>query len=504
MSQLLKKSLTILAALALLLGALSCSQTQTARIEIPPFYSQETVDQVREHINQGYDILDSGYVDSAVAEFAKISDLVTTGVAAEYHTACAYGRSGNKEEAFRWLDQLVANGFDVPEQLREDGDFQSLTDDPRFDGIVQRATENSAAFEAALALGMPDYETAPRMFASEEEYDEWVDEQNGLIRSHRRVWTAGGRTLAKIDFVAQKLACLRELKADDPEFDYQLERVREATKIYSMYESWGPYTDLVMREVETYMGSSPSGDGLGEVNYRAGLALSMKYNADDSQRIDAYSQANTYLANVAEETDFYGAAQALVLVNQLRLPDADEETLGPELRRIVDQYAGDETAYRVISTQFGNDAVRLLWPIQLDLPDIDQKLVALDEYKGKALLIDFWATWCRPCRAELPNLLEVYEQYHLKGLEIVSISLDYADDTSPEDYRAWIDEHGMNWRHTYDGEGWDTEIVSRYYVSSIPAPFLVGPDGSLVAWGEDCRGENLTASVEKALSMLGS
>jgi len=135
------------------------------------------------------------------------------------------------------------------------------------------------------------------------------------------------------------------------------------------------------------------------------------------------------------------------------------------------------------------------------MTDLEEKTITLDEYKGKALLIDFWATWCPPCRAELPNMVKVYNEYHSRGLEIVSISLDYTDRITPEAYRDWIDSAGMNWRHSYSGDAWSTESVKRYYVGSIPAPFLVGPDGSLVAWGEDLRGEDLAGSVEKALGI---
>jgi len=505
MLDLRKNSLISLGVLVLLIGALACTDNnQTAQFEVPEFYSDDAINQTREYVSQGYNLLDSGLVDSAIAEFARISAVVDCGLVREYHTACAYGRTGDKDRAFNWLNQLVANGYDSPEQLRGDGDFSSLVDDPRFDQLVEKARQNSTGFEAALVSGMPEYGAAPQKFTTEEEFDSWVEEQTRRIRSHRIVWTPASHTLAKIDLAAQKLACLRELKADDPEFDYGLERVREATNVYSMYEPWGAASDLAIKEAENYMGSSSSDVDRSEANYRAGLALSMRYTGDDSLRVGAYEQAKTYLAQVTDGTDYYGAAQAFILVNQLRTPGADKETLAPELRGIVEQFGEDQNTRRVISTQYGNDAVGMLWPLGLDLPDIDQKQVTLDEYRGKALLIDFWAIWCRPCRAELPGMLEVYEEYHPKGLEIVSISLDYSDDTPLQDYRNWIGEKDMSWRHVYDGEGWNTELVKRYYVSSIPAPFLVGPDGSLAAYGEDLRGDNLATSVERAISMIGN
>lgn len=134
--------------------------------------------------------------------------------------------------------------------------------------------------------------------------------------------------------------------------------------------------------------------------------------------------------------------------------------------------------------------------------DFDGALAKLADYRGKVLLIDFWATWCPPCRAELPGLIETYKKLHPRGFEVLSISLDRPDDTTVDDYRAWIGEHEMTWRHVYDGDAWDSPLVKRFFVGSIPSPFLVGADGSLVAWGEDCRGENLAPTVEKALASL--
>jgi thiol-disulfide isomerase/thioredoxin len=189
------------------------------------------------------------------------------------------------------------------------------------------------------------------------------------------------------------------------------------------------------------------------------------------------------------------------VINRLRSPGADTAAIGLELKAIIEQSPTDEKLFRVVATQTGNEAPRFLWPLQLEKLDIDSVNVSLNDYTGKAVMIDFWATWCPPCRAELPNLLRVYQEFHPKGFEIVSVSLDYAEQTTPEAYRYWIDSAGMNWRHIYDGEAWDTELVKRFFVGSIPAPFLVGKDGSLVAMGDDLRGEELEVSVKKALGI---
>ena len=492
------RALLVLGAIGLLFGALSCSQQEVATFKAPSYYADTVVEQVRNHINQGYEFLDAGDAENAVAEFAKIGDLSGPGLVQEYHTACAYGRTEDKDNAFLWLNKLVANGFDIPEQLKSDGDFASLFDDPRFEKVVADAINNADTQSASLAAGMPEYATAEKSFTTEEEYQEWANEQDGRIRSNRMFWSSNEYNKAMLDLGARKLACLRQLKKDDPEFDYNLERVREVSGLSSMYEAWGPVTKLVMKEAQSYKGSNTS-----EVNYLAGLALSMKYGEDDPQRYEMFTQANTYLAKVNEGTDHFGAAQALTVINQLRKPDADEEKLGAELRTIAEKYSDAKGVYRVISTQFGPGVVKVLWPLTLDKPDLAGKSISIDEYKGKVLLIDFWATWCGPCRIELPTQVQAYKDYNKKGFEIVSISLDYIDRLDKDAYIEWIKEHEMNWRHTYDGEGWGTELVKQYFVSSIPAAFMVGTDGSLLATGDECRGENLAENIKKALGIEG-
>ena len=494
--------LTCLVGVILILGGMSCSKTETARFQPPTFLPDETVTQVRDLVNQGYAQLDSARLTEALAAFAQVSQLIPSGLVGEYHTACAYARTGDKDQAFTYLTRLVDSGFDNPEQLNNDGDFEALKSDPRFEPLLARALENFSKSSAALAAGMPEYATPPQQFATEEELNAWVDDQNRQFRAQYRFWRSGDALLAQVDFAARRLACLRELKKSDTAFDYGLERVRALARLKSPYEAgWGVVSDLVVHEADTYLHGNPLPAGQSEAHFQAGFALSLKHSAQNNQRVEGFRQAADRLTQVSEGTPYHGAALALIAIDKLRSPDTDIGAAGQELKSLIERFPDDEKLYRIVSTQTKNEAARYLWPLQLEKPDIDSANVSLANYTGKVLLIDFWATWCPPCRAELPNVLAVYKEYHPNGFEIVSISLDYAEETTPAAYRQWIDSAGMNWRHVYDGQAWDTEIVKRFFVGSIPAPFLVGKDGALITWGEDLRGEKLAMTVRSALGI---
>jgi peroxiredoxin len=126
--------------------------------------------------------------------------------------------------------------------------------------------------------------------------------------------------------------------------------------------------------------------------------------------------------------------------------------------------------------------------------DLDGKPLSIANYKGKVVLVDFWATWCGPCRTELPNVIKSYEKHHKDGFEIVGISLD----SDKSKLTTFLTDRNMTWPQYFDGKGWENKLAQKYGVQSIPATYLIDRDGKII--GSNLRGEDLEEAVTKALA----
>lgn len=192
-------------------------------------------------------------------------------------------------------------------------------------------------------------------------------------------------------------------------------------------------------------------------------------------------------------------AQILMMKASLYSQVLDNEAKGDE---ILEQLKRDFPDSKVVAGLKQQDAAKKIRAALVKgaaFPDFNEKDLAgkplsIAGLKGKVVLVDFWATWCGPCVAELPNVLATYEKHHAAGFEIVGISLD----KEQQKLETFIKQKNMTWPQFFDGKGWENKLGQKYGVNSIPATYLLDGEGKII--GSNLRGEALEEAVAAALA----
>lgn len=128
---------------------------------------------------------------------------------------------------------------------------------------------------------------------------------------------------------------------------------------------------------------------------------------------------------------------------------------------------------------------------EIELPNPEGQMVKLSDLRGKYVMIDFWAAWCKPCREENPNVVQLYNEYKEQGFEVFGVSLDRTKD-------AWVDaiaEDGLTWTQVSDLQYFNSVAAELYQIDAIPATYLIDPEGKII--GKDLRGPSLRAKLEE-------
>ncbi len=165
--------------------------------------------------------------------------------------------------------------------------------------------------------------------------------------------------------------------------------------------------------------------------------------------------------------------------------------------RMAGYFFFDALAERIAQVERQRQAENFLAPgspaPDIILPDPDGKNIALSSLRGKYVLIDFWASWCKPCRLENPNVVKMYKKYSGKNFEIYGVSLD-------RDRDKWLEaikEDKLTWPHVSDLQFWNSAAAQLYNIQSIPFTLLIDPEGNVVQ--KNLRGRNLENKLEELL-----
>jgi len=243
---------------------------------------------------------------------------------------------------------------------------------------------------------------------------------------------------------------------------------------------------------EMNLGGTPSNNDL--QTYRS---LGDNILAKDLQQ--QYTELQADLINYEKnfiKTNIDSYISALILerfLNQKTMPRNEvKEIFSTYSERIRSSKSGINVS-NIVNAPVNPTAIGEIAPL-FDGPTPTGDRIALKSFRGKVVIIDFWASWCRPCRIENPNLVRLYKRMHDKGLEIVGVSLD----RNKASWERAIADDGLTWNHVSNLQYWADPIAQLYSVRSIPAAFVLDREGRIV--GKNLRGAQLDAKIEELLT----
>jgi peroxiredoxin len=213
-------------------------------------------------------------------------------------------------------------------------------------------------------------------------------------------------------------------------------------------------------------------------------------NVGFTRYIEQYADTTKYLPNALFAVQMLNPAvegQYLKMFTQTLNKRFPASKLSKDFTAKVNQMIATPDQQEARGIQVGATAPEIV------LPTSGGKEVTLSSFRGKYVLVDFWASWCGPCRGENPNVVAAFNKYKDKNFTILGVSLDNDKDK----WESAIKKDNLTWTHISDLKGWESIAARDYQVQSIPANFLVDPQGKIVA--RDLRGEMLAEKLAEVL-----
>jgi len=271
--------------------------------------------------------------------------------------------------------------------------------------------------------------------------------------------------------------------------------IRELQQTATTQQKMMEVMEQTVSKIKGFIAAYPASEEAKE----AGLQLAMIYSS-----LGEFGETATYLEKYlvdADEADEKTGYAHFYLAESYKAIDRYDEAQ-KQYKIVIDEYPDLNPKFIAAATAAIDDLPALkqlavgMEPIPFSVKDVKGKPLSIETYKGKVVLLDFWASWCMPCKTEMPNVIRIHNKFKDRGFEIIGISLD----NDRQAFESFVKKNGMEWPQYFDGKGWQNAVADKYKVRSIPATFLVDKKGKIRY--RSLRGAELETAVQKLVAEM--
>ena len=294
--------------------------------------------------------------------------------------------------------------------------------------------------------------------------------------------------------------CISSVDAFSIKTSYKYQEIKRLHKMI-LKDSEPAGLNMLIQKSRAFIAEHPKYKRIDQVYYIFGNALTKAGNAEEAvkayrQLVENYPKATHFALALLEMGLAYDRLgqhdKADAAYHQLiEHPKYGSRASARTAKRLLALEKGNRTGEVPASASYGGRPDTLVGKKALDfnVKDLDGDDLSLEQYRGNVILLDFWAVWCKPCIAEMPNVKQVYEKYKDDNFQIIGISLDKDRDTLV----GYLEKEGIAWPQVFDGDGWDNQVAKMYGIRAIPQMYLI--DGEGVVRKSDVRGHALEPAV---------
>ena len=421
--------------------------------------------------------------------------------------AQAHAQLGHREEAYAALERMIEPGWTNDEGLAPIEEFAPLHGDERFEALSQRAAEMGQAWKEGrrtLHRRLPVAE-AETFDSAEQLIQQFETRRNDLQESSMLMPNLVYRNRVN-ELNDQEIAAAGRYVADHPETDDLDDAALAAVHAANRYKEYYAHIDgdaaIVLETAGQFLEGWPDSDHRPEVELIRAVGTWKAYGEDEAEVTLARRSEQAVPLFAALEEQFGDSPEA-TKARIWRLNIAMELSNAVVTSEIEELYGQVEPAFvdnDELKEYAWREAPRAMFQINgerlFDGVDLDGNRWSWETMRGKVVLIDFWATWCGPCVAEIPQIQETYDKYKGAGFVVVGVSLDDGD---KDEFLKECDDLGVGWPQIFDGKGWDATLARSFNIWGVPTPVLLDRDGRVVAVHGDARGDKLLEQVAELI-----